>query len=1114
MTLLRALVVGTGAVVMSNSFASAYANASMTSFNAIRAEMAFTNRGSDCPPCFNCLLPSFNCGQFAECNSYDGTCKCPPGWAGIDCLEPLCGSLANGPDRPIRGDAPSCACEEGWTGINCNVCTDSLACDALMETGEGGVCYQMGDVVKNNYQMCDVTNKQILSILNGKIPQVTFTCDRNSSECDFQFWVDQRESFFCHLRDCESEAQFDQSTNNTQYHCKSIECSCIADRMLCGENGSIDLSDFLKESIVGPAKFECNQADGGANNCLFDEPNMNELISSVFGDPSIYLTCRSGECLYNTEVPGYKKPISRINTPLIAAVIASASLFLVAAILLTWYLSRRKFSYGPIQFDDSDDESVKLMADHRPASLHFENVSYTLNGKTILDSIQGLAHPGEVMAIMGASGAGKTTFLDILARKNKRGEVSGEFFVNGEKVSNQDFKSVVGFVDQEDTMLPTLTVHETILNSALLRLPRDMSRAAKEQRVIDVERQLGIHHIRDSLIGSEEGHGRGISGGEKRRVGIACELVTSPSILFLDEPTSGLDAYNAYNVVECLVTLAKTYNRTVIFTIHQPRSNITALFDRLVLLAQGHTVYSGPFAECQDYFDQIGYSCPPGFNIADYLVDLTMHAGSAPSYEDEPATGLSTGFDTASDRPSSTRAVKSIASVSAASTMADESSTGLLSGDVSSAGARVKGKYRNSVRARQERELYTRRKTTVDTTASSDAGDTEIGAYRLHRQPSTDAASQTLDDVDDPPPSALGGTDLGILISAFSQSSVAEAIHSEIAQAVANARNANGRSSVNAVSVEDEVNGDANGSANSNGYVPEGPNIHLSVIGKGYARIGYYRQFAILSQRTWTNLYRNPLLMLTHYAISISLGVLSGFLFYGLTSDIPGFQNRLGLFFFVLALFGFSTLTSLNVFSSERLLFTRERANGYYSPLTYFAAKVLFDILPLRILPPVLMGAIIYPMTGLVPDVEHFVVFILVLVLFNLAASGICLFIGIVCKDASVANLIGSLVMLFSLLFAGLLLNHDKIPPAAVWLQYLSIFHYAFEALIVNEVRYLTLVDHKYGLDITVPGSAILSSFGFNNIALWRDVASLGAFAVVFIILAYGAMHVLLVEKR
>ena len=167
-------------------------------------------------------------------------------------------------------------------------------------------------------------------------------------------------------------------------------------------------------------------------------------------------------------------------------------------------------------------------------------MSYYLNGKEILSNIHGASLPGQITAIMGASGAGKTTFLDLLARKNKRGTVQGNFYVNGEKVDDTDFKSMVGFVDQEDTMLPTLTVHETILTSALLRLPRDMSRAAKEQKVLEVEKQLGIYHIRDQLIGSEEGKGRGISGGEKRRVGIACELVTSPSILFLDEPTSGL----------------------------------------------------------------------------------------------------------------------------------------------------------------------------------------------------------------------------------------------------------------------------------------------------------------------------------------------------------------------------------------------------------------------------------------------------------------------------------------------------------------------------------------------------------------------------------------------
>jgi ABC-type multidrug transport system fused ATPase/permease subunit len=581
------------------------------------------------------------------------------------------------------------------------------------------------------------------------------------------------------------------------------------------------------------------------------------------------------------------------------------------------------------------------------------------------------------------------------------------------------------------------------------------------------------------LIGSEEGKGRGISGGEKRRVSIACELVTSPSILFLDEPTSGLDAYNAYNVIECLVTLAKTYKRTVIFTIHQPRSNIVALFDRLVLLAQGKTVYSGPLHQCQDYFDHIGYSCPPGFNIADYLVDLTMHASSTTSFDDGT---LAT--DVASVGPSSTRAVKSIASISGS--VGDDSTIEAPSS------SRPKSRRRDSVRVRQERELYTRRKQPVDTAASSDAGD-ELGAYKLQQTPHR-VPPHNQDDHDDPPPPAPTGTDLDILVQSYIQSDIAGNTHEEIQQAITTAVNSNGQ--------------------NANGYTVDGPNINLGAMGRGYARIGYWRQFALLSQRTWRNLYRNPMLMLTHYAIAILLAVFAGYLFYGLSMDIAGFQNRLGLFFFVLALFGFSTLTTLSVFSQERLLFVRERANGYYSPVTYFAAKVLFDIVPLRIIPPILLGAIVYPMTGLVAETDKFLVFMLVLVLFNLAAAAICLFIGIVCKDGGVANLIGSLVMLFSLLFAGLLLNHNAIPPAALWLQWLSIFHYGFEALIVNEVTQLILIDHKIGIDITVPGAAILSSFGFDNQAMWPDIIGLGVFGAVFIVLAYGAMHILLVERR
>jgi len=788
-----------------------------------------------------------------------------------------------------------------------------------------------------------------------------------------------------------------------------VGCECVPGRTLCGEGGTIDLSEFLQVEIKGPATFQCDSSKPN-DQCFFSEPNMNNIITSIFGDETILLNCDSGECLHKSEVPGYQRPVKTINKPLIAGVIASCALFVVIVVLGLWWMGRRasqKRGLGPIYLPDDDDEAIKLLTEHKPATLHFCNVSYQLNGKKILEGVQGTVSPGQVMSIMGPSGAGKTTFLDILARKNKRGQVNGQFFVNGAKVTDDEYKEIIGFVDQEDTMMPTLTVYETILNSALLRLPRDMNFQAKNRRVMEVMGQLGITAIKDQLIGTSEDNGvRGISGGEKRRVGIACELVTSPSILFLDEPTSGLDSFNAYNVIECLVNLAKNYRRTVIFTIHQPKSNIVALFDQLVLLAKGRCVYSGPFDRCQGYFDEQGYPCPPGFNIADYLVDLTMHAEqrrARPVNDHEIPEG--------------------------------ESSSSAMARDSHDETARPHPRKRgSSIRDTQAQRLFTRKRSNH----SLGPGISEDGLMLsddLEPRRSLEESAET-DALLLPQPQREDMTDLDVLIESYKTSVVAREIQEEIEAAAS-----------------PTPNGNAGGSANGQ--------VGLGGEGKGFRRLGWLGQFTILSQRTWKNLYRNPMLMLAHYAVSIVLGVLCGYLFFGIKDDISGFQNRMGLFFFVLALFGFSTLTSLNVFAQERTLFLRERANGYYSPITYFTAKVLFDIVPLRIIPPIIMGMILYPMVGLVSEWPEFLKFVLVLVLFNLAASAICLFIGIICKDNSLGNLIGSLVMLFSLLLAGLLLNHNSIPPGARWLQKLSIFHYGFEAMIVNEVRYLSLVEHK-----------------------------------------------------
>lgn len=429
--------------------------------------------------------------------------------------------------------------------------------------------------------------------------------------------MDEIESFYCHLNTCEFKQKYDYNKNSTFYECEHIDCRCIPDEMLCGKDGSIDLTDLLKDEIKGPASFECAGPD-----CAFSEPAMDDLISAVFGDDSIFLSCNGGECLHYTMVPGFERPERQTNWVFLISGVSGVAIFLLIIGGIVTYFARKRGPEGVIAIDD--DEAGKLMSEHTPTSLIFDHINYKVNSKEILKDASGMVQPGQVMAIMGPSGAGKTTLLDILAKRTKSGTASGQVLLNGQEVSPAQYKKLIGYVDQEEVMIPTLTVYETILYSALLRLPSSMSDAAKKYRVMEVMQELGIDAIKDAKIGQPGA--RSISGGERRRVAIACELVTSPSILFLDEPTSGLDAYNAFNVIECLVTLAKNYKRTVVFTIHQPRSNIVTLFDQLVLLASGRVIYSGPESDVQDYFAQIGYACPPGFNIADYMIDLTMGA--------------------------------------------------------------------------------------------------------------------------------------------------------------------------------------------------------------------------------------------------------------------------------------------------------------------------------------------------------------------------------------------------------------------------------------------------------------------------------------------------------
>ncbi|RKP21732.1 hypothetical protein ROZALSC1DRAFT_26874 [Rozella allomycis CSF55] len=240
----------------------------------------------------------------------------------------------------------------------------------------------------------------------------------------------------------------------------------------------------------------------------------------------------------------------------------------------------------------------------------------TILNKTILKSVTGEFKPGRLTAIMGNSGAGKTSLLNVLAGEVTDGEIKGEIRINGEKAKTSAVKKVSGFVFQDDLILSTMTVREAVNMSATLRLPDTLSVQEKADRVNEIIQVLGLEKAADTIVG--DARVKGISGGERKRTAMAMEMVINPPVLFLDEPTSGLDTFTAYNVMKTLKDVAKE-GRTIISTIHQPSSDIFHLFDDLILLSEGQIVYCGPAENMVSYLTEHGHPCPKHMNPADYV---------------------------------------------------------------------------------------------------------------------------------------------------------------------------------------------------------------------------------------------------------------------------------------------------------------------------------------------------------------------------------------------------------------------------------------------------------------------------------------------------------------
>ena len=250
--------------------------------------------------------------------------------------------------------------------------------------------------------------------------------------------------------------------------------------------------------------------------------------------------------------------------------------------------------------------------------------------KTILDDVSAKMPSGSLTAIIGASGSGKTSMLNVMSQRisDSRLKQSGKTLYN----ASHKLSSIrSAYVMQQDVLLPTLTVRETLQYSADLRLPPPTTADERHAVVEEVILELGLKECANTRIGNND-H-KGCSGGEKRRTSLAVQLLANPSVLFCDEVTTGLDAASAFQLVKTLKQLARK-GRTIIITIHQPRSEIWGLFDHLVLLTRGSPVYSGPAGPCLEYFAKLGHELPPFVNPAEHLIDLAAIDTRSPELEE------------------------------------------------------------------------------------------------------------------------------------------------------------------------------------------------------------------------------------------------------------------------------------------------------------------------------------------------------------------------------------------------------------------------------------------------------------------------------------------------
>lgn len=265
------------------------------------------------------------------------------------------------------------------------------------------------------------------------------------------------------------------------------------------------------------------------------------------------------------------------------------------------------FEHSPSLGGASTASSLAAARLIKPVTIAFKNLSYSVRtgifrkGRDILRNINGEFRAGELTAIMGPSGAGKSTLLDILAGYTDS-EFTGEILINKQQRELKRFRRQSAYIMQDHDLQPHLTVLEAMHFSANLKIGTELSPASKKIRMNEILVAIGLQEHKKTRTSK-------LSGGQKKRLAIALEIVNNPPVMFFDEPTSGLDNSTSKKCVELLKQLARE-GRTIICTIHQPSALLLNMFDHLFTVAEGQCIFTGTAANIVPFLKEVDIIWP------------------------------------------------------------------------------------------------------------------------------------------------------------------------------------------------------------------------------------------------------------------------------------------------------------------------------------------------------------------------------------------------------------------------------------------------------------------------------------------------------------------------